>query len=224
MDDRATIYRGNSSLKGEYGYINPAKGSDRASAFATSNHYTILLDNLPSWRKYPKRSKSVIATTDEEGADQRGGTLIVLPYDGADIGVCPEDDIWYSFSELDMNRPSNNLENLNEWFQLNGFSDTKKLLSELMDVNNKNYEDHLKDEFLTRDDTGRLEEWVDMEREMSLWGFFNKIMAPKPNGFTMKKAGDTLLYTTEVWTDSECVLLRNTSDNIEMLNELSHRG
>jgi hypothetical protein len=79
--------------------VDPS-ASQRKSA-NTENYYTLLIDNLPSWQNYPKRSKSLICSTSRHVAelfsqdnDKNGGVYIVLPFNGAKIGICPQRDIW----------------------------------------------------------------------------------------------------------------------------------
>ncbi len=66
----------------------------------TYNYYTLLFDNHPSWKDYPKRSKSMICTTEYSTADGYGNVFIVIPSDKAKIGVCPANDLWNSFDHF----------------------------------------------------------------------------------------------------------------------------
>ncbi len=68
----------------------------------TTNEFTILVDNfLPSWKNYPKRSKSFICTTSHYIADGYGEPYFVLPYGNPDIGVCSDIDMWDSLKNID---------------------------------------------------------------------------------------------------------------------------
>lgn len=63
----------------------------------TANYYTLLFDYLPSWKKFPKRSKSFICSTSLQYAEGYGeAQFIVIPLENQKIGVCPADDIWIS--------------------------------------------------------------------------------------------------------------------------------
>jgi hypothetical protein len=93
------IYRGISlSHKRNAFFIQPSK-YERTSFFADHNIYTLLFDNLSSWKKFPKRSRSIICSTDRGIADSYGSGQVyrVYPFDGSNIGVCPDNDIWNSF-------------------------------------------------------------------------------------------------------------------------------
>lgn len=74
--------------------IDPTK-SERIST-NTSNHYTVLLDNNPYNKQIglPKRSKSLIASTDRSYADRYGLLFAVVPFDTTPIGCVGHDDMW----------------------------------------------------------------------------------------------------------------------------------
>lgn len=91
------IWRGtNAAFNSGVGVVRPKK-SVRKTTGEKGNHHTVLLDNMENWSKYPKRSRSVICTMDYNVANGYGTPYVVIPFDGAKIGVCPNDDIWYSF-------------------------------------------------------------------------------------------------------------------------------
>jgi len=91
------IYRGADSSE-YYQFVDPTKGTARMSK-NTRNYYTLLIDNLPIWKKYPKRSHSIVCSTDEYKAGGYGSLFIVFPYNNAKIGFCQESDIWFSFEK-----------------------------------------------------------------------------------------------------------------------------
>lgn len=72
-------------------YLIENKGI-RKSAY-TSNFYTMLMNNLPSWEDYPKRQH--ICTN--VPFNYHGNNYRVIPFNGAKIGVCPGNDIQASF-------------------------------------------------------------------------------------------------------------------------------
>jgi hypothetical protein len=94
--DNYVIYRGIFNPINEFLYIDPKKGKPRRSA-NTQNYYTLLIDNSPYWKDYPKRSQSIICTTSYKKAMSFDTVYEVFLYDGAKIGICPEDDFWFSF-------------------------------------------------------------------------------------------------------------------------------
>jgi hypothetical protein len=70
------------------------------------------MDNTPEWSHFPKRSASVICSTDTDYAAEFGNVYTVLPFGDPLIGICPKEDIWHSFPSLDALGIS--LETLNE--------------------------------------------------------------------------------------------------------------
>ncbi|MFW6129887.1 MAG: hypothetical protein ACOC56_01810 [Atribacterota bacterium] len=68
----------------DFSYIEPSKFTK------VSNYYTLLMDNLKSWSKYPERSKSIVCSFN---FCQMSDCKIVFPFDGAKFGVCPQSDI-----------------------------------------------------------------------------------------------------------------------------------
>lgn len=102
VKDPKLLQRSKTSEGPIFSYINPKaydraplKKSDRFTDGVESRHHTLLMDNLPSWSKFPKRSQSVIGLT---SADQRiiFGThrYLIIPFDGATFGVAPSADLW----------------------------------------------------------------------------------------------------------------------------------
>jgi hypothetical protein len=91
------IYRG--TYKAENIYFTNPKTSKRQSQ-NTLNFYTVLFDNLPSWKNYPKRGNGVICSSYGlyvSGYSTSGGPFVAFPYDNTNIGVCPRSDIWECF-------------------------------------------------------------------------------------------------------------------------------
>ncbi|AVH85333.1 hypothetical protein RsoM2USA_405 [Ralstonia phage RsoM2USA] len=62
-----------------------------------SNLYTLIIDNSEEWENFPKRSESVIATTDFQDTKTYGTPYYVIPMDGFKLGCCSADEIDDSF-------------------------------------------------------------------------------------------------------------------------------
>ena len=132
------IYRGLEDFNGnrECLYVNP-KSYVRES-HNTQNYYTWINDNSPKWNKYPKRSESIICTTERDIAVDYGNVYIVFPYDGAKIGVCSNSDYWYSFSHLRYETKIASLDSFNH--QLNSiFENFGKSLDYISDYDDLKY-------------------------------------------------------------------------------------
>lgn len=92
---RPSIYRGMRKNFG-YGIIDPKSSPERRSS-NTSNHTTLLMDNLPSWKGYPKRSQSIICSTQLSYARSYGYVYYIYPSDACKFGVVDSGDVWGGF-------------------------------------------------------------------------------------------------------------------------------
>lgn len=95
------IYRGivHESQGRNIFYIDPSKRSAPRVSANTHNYYTLWMDNSPAWQNFPKRSYSLICSTDMNIADMFGETYIIVPVVNTTIGVCPTHDLWDSFEK-----------------------------------------------------------------------------------------------------------------------------
>ena len=222
---KTEIYRGVYPSPGEYGYVSPSKSKeDRKSPYATNNVYNLLFSNLPSWSSYPKRNKSIICTTSKFVAlDSYGVPHRIFPFNGAKIGVCPEDDIWNSFKKL----PMANLNEINvlveklagqvglEHSYDKSYSDLLKLFN-IIDDHKINNKDRFLNDFEDRwSRTGQrymlmLSQMGYFDKpELKLIDLFNNVLSPLNNGFRLIVVGTvTLPSNVEVWTDSDSLLQR----------------
>ena len=79
--------------------VDPTKHV-RVSSQSNLNYTTLMVDNLKSWNKYPKRSQSLICSTSSNYSSQFGGYIyIVYPSDKCNLGICNNPDIWSSFQK-----------------------------------------------------------------------------------------------------------------------------
>lgn len=212
------IYRGNRKLDKDFYYVNPADFKDRVSPWADYNFYNLLFSNLPSWKKYPKRSKSVVATTSYYEAGNRNYRKTpyrVFPVDGSNIGVCPDWDIWDSFQDtLD-----NDLSDFN--YILSTFLETASGYfekPEILDYIDKDYPNFVRItkmidaldkngmNFYDVEKRDWLEKWVNNPK-IPFIDYLNKLLDPTKNGFKIVKSGARIDDNKEVWTDGECLLV-----------------
>lgn len=90
------IYKGFDNLEQPYYVTNP-QAINRESR-NTANYYTVIFDNSPYRKDFPKRNKSLICSTARFTAENYGDVYRVIPFDGAKIAVCPDYDFWVSFN------------------------------------------------------------------------------------------------------------------------------
>lgn len=84
-------------------YLDPISAPVRTSR-GTHNFYTHFMDDIsPEWKAFPKRGKSFICSTTVGITRMYGPAFVMVPRRTTQIGVCPTDDIWYSFRRTDLN-------------------------------------------------------------------------------------------------------------------------
>jgi hypothetical protein len=185
---REFYFRGITDFSQKFGFIKP-KNFERVSR-NTDNYYTLLMDNLPSWKSFPKRSKSIVFSNDVEMGSSYGNTYILFPKNGAKIGRAPEQDIWYSFKTLEGEFRSSSfiLSDFNDFInrQIKGQPSPKTFNELKLIMQNTEYEK-----------TGK-----------SLWDVFIPLFDPKKNHFNIispKTPIDSRIV--EFWTDADCYVM-----------------
>lgn len=199
----------------EYGVVKPSKFT-RKSAFAEGNTYTLMMDNIPSFKKFPKRSKSIIMTNDNREAEGRGESYVVFPKDGSKIAIAPKNDIWWSFPQLFDRYNLDNLEGLNYFMgELGTYIDSALDMDKWEDI-----ETMLKSK-LPKGEEGKSypERKWDLSTEKTLWDQIVPWMDPKRNKFilTNTKSPVPSDHEREVWTDGDSYLVR--ADKVDEILE-----
>lgn len=216
IKNTSRIFRGNTDLNSSY-YIWTS-GSERTSPYATNNIYNLLLSNLPSWKKYPKRDLSLVGTTNADSASHYGlDIFIVLPVDNAKIGVCSAYDIWESFS----NYAGGTLNDLN----ISLASTIEKVTGmEIHHGQPKEYNVLLKyfDEIdkwkIGQRGRGVLKKTFEFlphpltekyinNPKVKLMEILDWLLDPGDNGFKLMKSGDNFPENRELWTQDKCILI-----------------
>lgn len=203
------IYRGVDN-SADYVFIDPKKGRPRYSS-NTENYYTLINDNSPAWKKYPKRSESIICTTSQSYSMGYGSAFEVFPYDGANIGVAPERDYWNAFKALPKSIDvllyfNDALERLFKQVDIKLTDDTFNKIQSSFDMfdltfarDHESYEELLEGHDIMK---GYDKTWDFMKH---IQGFLN----PKKNSFKLTKIGDeTIPEQAEIWTDSKSIMVR----------------
>jgi hypothetical protein len=222
--------------------VNPSRYI-RKSKHA-SNIYTLLMDNSPYWKDYPKRSKSIICATSINKAYSYGSVFKVIPLDkDAKFGVCPKDDIWWSFrNTLGGNHLSqfNNVlvavyntavhvlgakhrDNLYIYaMEIDEFSDLKKIFDflnkhkkSMLQVMENNMQDQ-KNDYI--DAMNFLIKWAE-NPVVNIEEYLFSELSPEKNGFDLiyrYKSDAKFPKNVEVWTDSDCLLMPYDLNNTDV--------
>ena len=217
QEDHA-IYRGDGRYSGNFRQIVQQHGfavvdtsaTERASE-NTSNYYTVILDNTPSRSAFPKRSRSFIASFEEDRAMAYGNldpknVMILVPYDGVLIGCVNRDDMWDTrvrlFGDVDSIDSYNNMfEKLGVKAKWESFQNFDKQL--------KNNDERAIKKF----------NYVFISMKLLGDGFLEEIdraYSPKATGHTVHTTKTMPHDTTgEVWVGGKCVVI-----SLEMWNKL----
>jgi len=194
----------------------------------TTNEYTMLMsDILPSWKEYPKRNRSFICTNSIDCVVDYVRNLedafLILPKNGAKIGVCSEHDLWFSFKNGGIfklnffNQAMNNIgdyvySKIGKEYDMGTPKGLTKILQSisLFDVMNEYHIynninsmiDKCSDEFFSDEDPSNV----------SMYQCVEKCLDPTLNGFqlmtTSDMSWDSYYSNKEVWTDSKCLFIQ----------------
>jgi len=206
-NESSQIFRGIDESSYSCGYIDPKKGVRRSAN--TTNHYTLIMDNSSKWTKYPKRSQSIICSSSQRSAGSYGTLYMVLPYDKARIGVCPEGDIWYSFGKTlkyTMNTFNENVKKIFIKAEVSSYQITDSSIKFLKNAC-KEFDSKMTHHSIIKKFINSETEWL-KDYKGNLWDLFEQVLDPNKNGFKLIKPGDNLPKEKEVWTDGSSILIK----------------
>jgi len=215
------LFRGYYDSKGDYLFVDPKQGKPRKSAYAKGNYYTLLMDNLPSWKQYPKRSQSLIMSSSHTKASEytfSPNTLyIVFPYDGSKIGVAPEDDIFFSFNmygEYSTIMGTGNIfsDFMNEILKMAGSNQPDSSWSALKNAFSlfDKKITQVKDEYSGTHSKYQYEEFKDFLKKNyknNMLKMFDSVMNPIKNKFRLTTDITKIPASRECWTDGKCIMV-----------------
>lgn len=210
IDNDDYIYRGLTNSNPRL-LTDTSKGKLRKST--TFNYYNLLLDNLESWKNYPKRQKSIICTTNFSYSKTFGlESFIVFPFNNINIGVCPENDIWHSFRSTSLIYFGDELNEIlniilgsksekfdKDWKTFNkAIKDSEKIIKDSdKTINNEYYSNRLiwKEIFI---------------KKRKYLEVFNEFFNPNKNRFKLMNSNKLKLkgnLSSEIWFSGKAVLI-----------------
>lgn len=221
------LQRMKGDFNGEYSYIDPKQHVRRPlmnpdGAGVVSAHHTLLMDNLPSWKSFPKRSESLIGSlkfSEDQAFGQR--CYLVIPYDGARFGLAPCSDLWGSYCEVgDMKYEFDNL--FTE--RLTDLGVSEKSYAAMMKDLQHWYDDYLIREHNKESKRNLYFSYIDnIFKNFSSDGIgsveegFDKYFAPQKFSSRVGAGAKEFKYVEynglvsddkrEFWTDSRCILI-----------------
>ncbi len=199
----------------EYLIVDPSK--HERVAVDTDNYYNLIIDNDKKWSKFPKRSESIIGTTEKERAFRYGTVYRVIPlFENSQIAVAPNSDIWWSFGKWfrthnpmyttchvcsgagDVPHPAGG-ETACSFCEATG-------TIEVTSLNDFNFK--LKNDFKLDKDNYT---WKEFKKKIgSAMPQISEIFDPKYNGFKIDSYNNNtdIEGSKEFWTDAKCLLIR----------------
>lgn len=100
------LFRGNKRNNAALDYFTTIPGTRVAED--SYNCYTMLTaDFLDSWKKYPKRTQSIIFTSSMRAANNYGLVYNIFPINGSPCAISPTTDFWYAYSSTDFFKKHN---------------------------------------------------------------------------------------------------------------------
>lgn len=202
------LYRGMPDL-GDYLYIDPLKGEFRKSIEDINIHID-LISNLPSWKDYPKYERCVIGMTNQKTIQYGSEVYEVIPFDDVKIAICPEENIWESFSDdgwgEDIYLVSDFLDSIDvtcDWVGISGLSN----LDKIVEISNK----EKWDKFLRKCAlvTGKKVNEITGE---DCYNFINEhLFNPVKRGFKLNKYNKDFKVDgiKQFWTEGPCLLIKS---------------
>jgi hypothetical protein len=202
VDKKTIILRVvNVKKKSPYYFVDSKKYETRMS-LNTLNYYTLIINNDPSWKKFPKRN--IIAKTRDDFYRLR---YLILPYDNVKIGVCSDRDIWFSFKNI----PVTSMNEFNSFIMdlLGGQFDSNidQFKKACKKFDNEKYTLKIEDDY-------SLYEWFWKTYDGDLYKNIVHWLDPNKNKFKLVKSGDFIKTWKEVWFDGPAIWisLKNLRD------------
>jgi hypothetical protein len=172
----------------------------------TMNYYTEWVDNSPQWEKFPKRSRSLICSTNVTTARTYGNVAAVVPIIDTKVGVCPQNDWWNSFRTTSYDHNPDEINRfVHEVLKDNGVFLNGRT------VTYDEFAPHLRSADVEKHDASVFtEDLKDIAIELGgLVGLMDHVFDPAANGFkltTWRQFGVTRDH--EIWLSAPCVMIK----------------
>lgn len=181
----------------------------------TDNYYNLLMDNLPSWSEYPKRSKSIIGSLDRGTAEGYGTLYRVIPiFENSKVAVAPKFDIWWSFdkafrSDNPMYTKCDSCDGTGEHPIFDSQCEDCGGAGDTPVTSLKHFNDKLKKDFNLNSDVKYT--WSEFKNKVKNGlPVIKNIFDPVKNGFRLiDYNNETNIHKdAEIWTEAKCLLIR----------------
>lgn len=220
-DFKTELWRGSNSHS--LFYIDPKKNhGHRFSANTDNQFYQNMFLMVDSWEKAPKRTESLIMTSNKYTASTYGDVYLMIPFNGVNLGICPCDDLWCSMKYIDEiigEDYSLSLNDLN--YEVQDFLESN-LPEKYLDKGTLKEEisyDNIKFYFSEIDKIPKhdlnlvyslgnynyilMSKWVENYSHLKLFDFFEMVFNFDKNGFIVSTDPKDIDINREVWSDGE---------------------
>ncbi len=221
-EGKMSIFRGvkhsDKRMKSKDAYLINPKNFHRESK-DTQNMHNIIMDNSEYWKDYPKRSESLICTTDPHYAKSFGDLYRVIPIKkNAFFGAVEGYDIFAGFQNLkEIDDDIDDLKDLETYLE-NTFDRfwTKELydVKDLENATSREMLDYLPEEGDDHTITGWTYERYDamVKKYRNFVKYLEEHMKPMDNDFwdfEYDQQQDEIMGY-EVWTDQPCLMVKDS--------------
>jgi hypothetical protein len=178
-------------------YLDPTTAPERKSK-SLQNFYSLYMDHIgQEWNHFPKRNKSFICATSIDTTGIYGSTYVMVPARRTMVGACPEDDIWFSFSNMHLSTMVELFHNMFTAYHLGDPTTSQELVDHSEKVA----------ELMSRDPNRyqTVDTFSDYARSMLGQARFNPVtlmsyvMDPRQNNFKLIDWPNALPHKVEVW-------------------------
>jgi hypothetical protein len=241
IDNKGIIWRGIESNKlKEFGILDSSTGIRTSKD--TSNLYQVMMDGSTALKAYPSRSKSFICAstfgvassyTSKYGADVAKNVYAFIPFDGTDIAVCPNADMFGTTISGPYTREFHGVDGMNNsfhyWLRDNfkiapnktksgQHEDIKVIDAQLAKVSDKKFLDailYAKWVGPSYDKNEEFAELVNKDPSKRFTAIASLVLTPQTMNLKLVKFGDKLPAGREVWFSGKAVAIRkDVMDNI----------
>jgi len=193
------LFRKFNNNHGNFVLTNPKESEHRRIApwSDAGNWHNLLVSNLDSWKDYPRRNKSMIASGWDRAFGHGGTDLyLVIPFDSTKIGVCSGFEFWKAFNVYHDKKDF-----ISDW--------VRKIINNLnlTDINDDSWEDLLP--HLDKKYNRPFFDGYDMNK--TLLDNLNIFLDPKKNYFTLGNFREVSKLLKErcreCWFEDEAILI-----------------
>lgn len=220
VNEKSAIYKGGSEqYSGNALFIrDPMSFPTPRTSRNTLNYYTAWVDNSAKWANFPKRSRSLICSSNLQTASGYGGVCVVVPTTDTAIGICPDDDWWTSFISLnELHADANEINHF-----IHAALRSNDIFFNGRTVSFDKFAKHLPTLDLNKIESNRLTDPL-KNKAIALGGIvqlLDSIFDPRANGFLLTTWSKYLMQgNRELWLNAPCVMVP-----IELWKQLIAKG